>query len=162
MVYACGVFANAGNYKGFGDSKFVPNIEMEKLETLVKNAKFCTEDLWNNVKKPMFSLSEREKSLGMADKVCSYFISNGNGNNCSCMYLKGITTYFSSNCTMEDSEIVSKWLQTKHVECYNLRTFKTVVDGVNVYDICLASVDSGTESGLTIEEVTFEGHKFKV
>ena len=27
MLYAAGVFTNMGNYKGFGDSKFVPGIE---------------------------------------------------------------------------------------------------------------------------------------
>lgn len=76
---------------------------------------------------------------------------------------QGVTTYFSANCTMEDSEIVNKWLKTKHIECYNVRTFKTVEnDGTKVYDVCLASVDIGTESGLTVDEETFEGCKFKV
>ncbi|GLV40147.1 Dipeptidyl aminopeptidase III [Carabus blaptoides fortunei] len=143
QVYACGVFANAGNYKGFGDTKFVPNIDVDKMDALVIEGNFCAKELWEKCRKPMFSLDEREKSLGMNDK--------------------GITTYFSANCTMEDSEMVNKWLKTKHIECYNVRTFKTVEnDGTKVYDVCLASVDFGTQCGLTVDEETFDGCKFKV
>lgn len=71
MVYACGVFANAGNYKGFGDTKIVPNIELSQMEKLMLEITQDSEltDLWNKCKSKMFSLEEREKNLGMNDKV---------------------------------------------------------------------------------------------
>ena len=31
-----GFYANMGNYKGFGDCKFIPGLEKDKLELLVK------------------------------------------------------------------------------------------------------------------------------
>ncbi len=44
----------------------------------------------------MYSLSEREKQLGMGDK--------------------GITKYFSPNCDTSDSDIVNKYLKAKSIE----------------------------------------------
>ena len=63
LVYCSGFYGNMGNYKGFGDSKFVPNMEPERMELLVKssqaykNSPEVMETLWQSVKVPMFSLS---------------------------------------------------------------------------------------------------------
>lgn len=71
--------------------------------------------------------------------------------------------HFSKNCTMADSDIVNEWLKSKHIECRNVRTFKSFdSNNVPVYDICLASVDRGACSGITVEEEEFKGCKFKV
>ena len=67
FVYCSGFYGNMGNYKGFGDSKFVPNMEEERMEMLVKASKAyktnpeLMEKLWQSVKTQMFSLSDREK-----------------------------------------------------------------------------------------------------
>ena len=69
------MFANAGNYKGFGDSKFIPNLPQDKFETVVKlSANYqkqpkIIQDLWNNCKNSIYSLPEKEKILGFWDKV---------------------------------------------------------------------------------------------
>ncbi len=44
----------------------------------------------------MYSLSEREKQLGLGEK--------------------GVTKYFSPNCDTSDSDIVNKYLKAKSIE----------------------------------------------
>lgn len=36
---ALGIYTNMGNYKGFGDSKIVPNITAETFDKIVKSSK---------------------------------------------------------------------------------------------------------------------------
>lgn len=148
MVYACGFFGNAGNYKGMGDTKFVPNLDCDKFELVVKaSAAYKTqtdaiENLWNKCKKPIYQLTNRTKSLGLSDH--------------------GVTTYFSDNCTKEDSDLVNDWLKLKKIEGYICRTFKTVVDGKATFDIKLASVEQGAKEGITHEPEEYKGATFKI
>ncbi len=93
-VYCSGFLCNMGNYKGFGDSKFVPNVTADKFEAIIKSSAAYQADkegmmeLWESVKDKMYSLSEREKQLGLGKK--------------------GVTTYFSDNCDQADSDKVNK------------------------------------------------------
>lgn len=148
MVYACGFFANAGNYKGMGDTKFVPNLDFDKFEAIVKGSqayqtqKKEIDDLWLKCKTPIYNLTDRTKSLGLAEK--------------------GITTYFSDNCTADDSDLVNEWLKHKKLEAYICRTFKTEIDGQKTYDIRLASVEKNEKNGITIPAEEFKGSTFLV
>lgn len=80
MVYTSGLFANAGNYKGFGDSKFIPNLPAEKFEFLVKSSKAYDNDpalmstLWEKSKKALYSIYDGVKSLGFPEKVIMRFL----------------------------------------------------------------------------------------
>ena len=80
LVYAGGFFANSGNYKGFGDTKFIPNLSKGSFELIVKASKAYESDgthiqkLWENTKNVMYSVAPRLTSLGLADKV-SYYLS---------------------------------------------------------------------------------------
>lgn len=149
QVYACGFLANAGNYKGMGDSKIVPNLDEAKFEAVVKCSTAYKANeaviggLWEKTRKAIFLLTERTKTLGLCDQ--------------------GITTYFSSNVTREDTELISEWMKENKFEAYICRTFKTVgADGKVVYDIKLASAEEGEKEGLTKGEVEYKGCWFKI
>jgi len=143
FVYCSGFLSNMGNYKGFGDSKFVPNMPVETLDTLVKASEAYKADqgvvggLWEEVKGPMYSLKDLEKQLGLGKK--------------------GITKYFTPNCDLEDSELVNRFFKTKSLEGYINRVIKTVEGGKTCYEIR----NAGVADTVQIEE-DFEGCKMKV
>ncbi|XP_046658492.1 dipeptidyl peptidase 3 [Homalodisca vitripennis] len=148
LVYACGVFANSGNYKGFGDSKIIPGLPQEKLEEIVQVSGAYSKQpklfksLWDNCKSGIYSLNDKDRSLGFWDK--------------------GVTTYFSSNCTIEDSKIIKAYLTQIKMEAYNCRTFKTTEEGKTVYEIRLASAQTGVDSSFMPAEAEFQGCVFRV
>lgn len=148
-MYACGFYANAGNYKGMGDTKFVPNLEEETFGDIVTASKAnqaqgdVIKELWTKCKGPIYSLTDDTKSLGL----------NG----------QGVTTYFSDNCTKEDSVLVNEWLKSKKIEGYICRTFKTVTElGQSTYEIKLASVEKGSQEGITLGAEEYKGAVFKI
>nr|XP_046265769.1 dipeptidyl peptidase 3 isoform X2 [Scatophagus argus] len=126
LVYAAGLYANMGNYKSFGDTKFIPNLPKEKLNALVRACQAFQEQptemeaLWDSCSCPMYSLEDRQKQLGLGDK--------------------GITTYFSGNCCLEDAEVAQKFLDSKKLSAYNTRLFKKDNGGKPCYEVRLASV----------------------
>ncbi|XP_053986648.1 dipeptidyl peptidase 3 [Hylaeus volcanicus] len=151
LVYTCGIFANAGNYKSFGDSKIIPNLPKEKLEAILKVSKAYKdnskniEDIWNKIKDVMYSIKGKLKSLGLGDK--------------------GVTTYFSANCTDKDADLVNEFMQEKGLESYNARCFKTVDEtgkNMDTYEIRLASVKTDTDPSVTLPEEVFKKAKFKI
>lgn len=148
LVYTSGIFTNAGNYKGFGDSKFVPNLPAAKFEAVIKCSEvYCREpkvmqSLWDRCKDAIYLLKEGVKSLGFHDK--------------------GTTTYFSSNCTLEDANLVTQFLKHKSMEAYNSRVFKTVEDGIPTYEIRLASVETGCDPDVTQKDVDCMGCRFRI
>ncbi|KAB0803489.1 hypothetical protein PPYR_00459 [Photinus pyralis] len=128
FVYAAGVFSNAGNYKGFGDTKIVPAIEPERLEEVLKLSPVWSDlqSIWNcfNLKERLYDLSQGRTCLGFPPDGC--------------------TTYFSANCTSEDNARVLSWLKKLNLELYNTRCFKKVLPGDSIeYEIRLASEDIG-------------------
>jgi len=143
LVYCCGFYGNMGNYKGFGDSKFIPNLDQDRLELLIKNSQAYKdnpeelEKLWQMVKGPMFSLTDQQKQLGLGKK--------------------GVTKYFTPNCDSSDSELVNRFMKTKNLEGYINRVIKTEDAGKIVYEIRHAAVE---EKELYREE--FENCIFKV
>ncbi|KAL4238740.1 bifunctional diacylglycerol diphosphate phosphatase/phosphatidate phosphatase [Mactra antiquata] len=131
LTYAAAFYSNAGNYKSFGDSKIIPNLPKDKFETVV----FCSaaaqsnsdevKKLWNSVSDRMYLLGDREKELGFGEK--------------------GITTYYSSNCDLQDAEVAQEFLTQMNLSAYNTRLFKKEACGSNnvEYEVCLASAQTG-------------------
>jgi dipeptidyl-peptidase-3 len=144
MVYCSGIYANMGNYKGFGDSKIIPNLPVEQFEALVKaSASYAANPesfgaLWDSLRCSMYVLTDRQKQLGLGSK--------------------GVSTYFSDNCDQEDSDKINKYFKEKNIEGYINRAFKTLsADGKVTYEIRNAAVESKV-----VSEEEFEGSMFKV
>lgn len=143
LVYCSGVYANMGNYKGFGDSKIIPNIVADRFEALVRSSKAWADDretmevIWSSCKDAIYSLTDKEKQLGLADK--------------------GVSTYFSANCEQVDADRINRFFKAKQIEGYINRAFKTTADGKTRYEIRNAG---GAQSTTTAEE--FEGADFAV
>jgi hypothetical protein len=51
--------------------------------------------------------------------------------------LQGTTTYFSSNCTLDDANLVAQLLKHRNMEACNSRVFKTVENGIPTYEVNL-------------------------
>ncbi|XP_046567145.1 LOW QUALITY PROTEIN: dipeptidyl peptidase 3-like [Haliotis rubra] len=150
LMYAAGFYCNMGNYKSFGDSKFIPNLPKEKMEKLILNSAAAAADpgsiqsLWSSVQDRMYSLAARDKELGLGEK--------------------GTTTYFSENCDKRDGEIAQEFMNKLDLSPYNTRLFKTEDKRTSlpVYEIRLASVEttaSGDIPGVKSENGLGE-HKF--
>ncbi|KAJ3589221.1 hypothetical protein NHX12_010068 [Muraenolepis orangiensis] len=125
LVYAAGLYANMGNYKSFGDTKFIPNLPKDRLKALVFASQAFQEQpsemeaLWDSCSSALFSLEDRQKQLGLGKK--------------------GITTYFSGNCDLEDAELAQKFLDSRKLSAYNTRLFKKENGAKMCYEVRLAS-----------------------
>jgi len=154
LVYSCGIFANAGNYKAMGDTKIIPNLSKNAFETIVKASKAYRnnpgeiQNIWNNISNVLYSLDGKLKSLGLGEK--------------------GVTTYFSANCTKEDADKINEFMQHNGLESYNARCFKTTVydtaskKNIDVYEIRLASVETSDDPKITLPEETYGNARFKI
>nr|XP_058946241.1 dipeptidyl peptidase 3-like isoform X1 [Pocillopora verrucosa] len=153
LIYAAAFYGNVGNYKSFGDTKFVPDLPKEKLESVVfsskaykKNAK-RVEQLWGDCGDKMYSLTPKCRQLGLGEQ--------------------GLSTYYSSNCAKADAELAQEFMKEKDIETYNTRLFKEEKDGHVTYILRIASVAKTAEPypGADGEEdkvVTVLGsHEFK-
>ena len=143
LVYSSGVFANMGNYKGFGDSKIIPNLPKEKLEAIVKASKAFEQDaagvqaIWDSCSEQIYSISDRLAQLGLG--------------------AKGVTKYLSDNCDQEDSDLINRYFKQAKMEGYINRVIKTTTnEGKTKYEIRNAAVKDGVLSKEEFEGAIFE------
>ena len=121
LMYCAAFFGNMGNYKSFGDTKFVPSLAANKMLAFLSagaadGAK--VDRLWRRCVVRMYSLPPRQRQLGL-----------GRAN--------GISTYFSANCEAADADLAGRFLTSIGLSPYNTRLFKDD-DG---YTVLLASAE---------------------
>nr|XP_054758052.1 dipeptidyl peptidase 3-like [Lytechinus pictus] len=152
LTFAAAFYSNLGNYKSFGDTKFVPNLPQDKFEAVIHASKAYAEDpksmqtQWDRCKHQLYSVEKREQQLGLGDE--------------------GITTYFSDNCTQLDAELAKKFMISEDISAYNTRLMKTVDDTQRVtYEVRLASALTTSEDGecdIKLGCYDFQGTTFNV
>lgn len=74
LVYVAGFYDNGGNYKSFGDAKFIPDVEPGKLRALLEKSKAFAKNpdllgIYDRIEDRLFSLDEKHLLLGYPDKV---------------------------------------------------------------------------------------------
>uniref|UniRef100_A0A6Q2XKX7 Dipeptidyl peptidase 3 n=1 Tax=Esox lucius TaxID=8010 RepID=A0A6Q2XKX7_ESOLU len=114
-----------------------PEEYQEKLKALVWQSQAFhdspseMEALWDSCSTLLFSLADRQKQLGLGDK--------------------GITSYFSGNCFLEDAELAQRFLDSKNLSAYNTRLFKKKSEGKTCYEVRLASAVENGETGTSLD-----------
>lgn len=126
LEYASQVLSNLGNYKSFGDTKFVPRVSKEAVEKMVISVPEVM-DLWESVKDAIWS-TEDEK------KVLLGFETDGH-----------TTTYYGGNVSKEVIEAVQEVVSKEGILAENSRLFKT---GEGEYEFRIASAEESGPEGV--------------
>jgi len=149
ILYVATFYNNMGNYKSFGDTKFIPAVGPEKFELFLSYSKACPlklTELWSECCDRMYSLTPRQRQMGLGET-------------------KGITTYFSANCNAADAKLANSFLDSIELSAYNTRLFKSDDDNNNgtassSYTIRLASSSKEEYEGKRVYE--YEGKTFTI
>ena len=117
------MFQNCGNYRAFGDSKFVPEIPPQDLKDILKQSECykthpeIVENIWTHIEKEIYCEEEPFKILGFRDD-------------------NGTTSYYSSNITSADAKKVDDFCQATKISPLNTRLIKL---GESEYELRIAS-----------------------
>ena len=117
------MFENCGNYKSFGDTKFVPEVPAEDLSSVLKKAecykshKDIVDSIWERIEKEIYTEEDPFRIIGFRDN-------------------NGTTSYYSANITSEEAKKVDEFCQSIKLSPLNTRLFK-ISD--TEYDLKIAS-----------------------
>jgi len=130
---------NSGNYRGFGDTKFIPELDQAKFDTIVEQSNSRNSKIiWSAIKSTVYDPNPGQ--LGFSDKG-------------------GSSSYYTPNVTEADTEMIKRFLASKgwtdaHI---NSRLWK---NSDNQFEIKVASV---LDSELKIAgDYEFEGNLIKI
>ncbi|KAJ6234065.1 dipeptidyl peptidase 3 [Anaeramoeba flamelloides] len=107
LLYYFSVFLhNSGNYRGFGDAKIVPKVGPEVLEKLiaVSPKKEVLTPIFERIQKPMFSINEKDQSLGFP--------------------YQNVSSYYSPDITKEDIDVSEKFMKEQNMLPLTSRLWK--------------------------------------
>lgn len=122
LEYASQFLSNLGNYKSFGDSKFIPRITPEEFEKVITQSGVSKES-YDAVKSGIYDINEKTALLG--------FPSDGH-----------VSGYYFGNISKPDVVAIKKILGERKVYFENVRIRK-VSD--KEFDIIVASADQKNE-----------------
>jgi dipeptidyl-peptidase III len=126
LDYAAQFLGNSGNYKSFGDSKFIPRLPKSQLEAIAKVTP-QSKELWGKFKDDIYESKDAGyMHLGYPDAG-------------------HLSTYYpdSPDITKEEITIVSDFLESKKLLPENTRIRK-IKDG---FEVLIASAQSNPASG---------------
>lgn len=75
LVYASTFYSNMGNYKSFGDTKFIPAVTADKMKAFVdcseayKKDRQAIDSIWEAIGEKMYSLKPFERQIGFPPEV---------------------------------------------------------------------------------------------
>jgi len=124
MAYASAVFNNCGNFRSFGDTKFVPELDSAAFRKIFESSLAYTthraviEDIWGRIEREVYTEEEPHQSIGFPDK-------------------NGVTSYYSANVTSDDAKFIDEFCQAQKISPLNTRLFKSA-DG-KTFDLRIAS-----------------------
>ena len=111
LAYSAGIFLNCGNYKSFGDTKFVPEVTEEVFENFVHssnawvNHRALVEDILKSIKIQIFDYSGKYKKIGFPNE-------------------DGFSGYYSSNLKKSEVQKIAKFFQIINLSELNTRIIK--------------------------------------
>lgn len=145
VVYAAAFLANMGNYKSFGDIKFIPRCSCEAFDAII-DVVVCSQDqsdapeylrsLYMKCKDHIFSSDEPVQHLGFRPNAYS--------------------AYYSSGMSKADIELVQRFMNHKRIAGWNTRVKKIGND--STFEVWKAAVNQQE----LIEFEDFEGAKIRV
>ena len=152
LMYAAAFYGNLGNYKSFGDTKFVPACPASKFQMFLDASdawpKTKVQALFSQCAARMYSLPPRQRELGLGAA-------------------KGISTYFSANCEEKDAAIAGRFLESLNLSPYNTRLLKSSSGEYTILlasSICTNAADAAADDpiGALCRKHRFEGKSFVI
>jgi dipeptidyl-peptidase-3 len=118
LAYSAAVFQNCGNYKSFGDTKFVPELAPSKFFSIVHQSKgyqshgLIIDMLLSLIEVEVFTESEPYHHIGFKDS-------------------NGCTSYYSGDMTEKEAKTIDDFCKKEKISPLNTRLFK-INDTVNL------------------------------
>jgi dipeptidyl-peptidase-3 len=140
VMYAATFFSNMGNYKSFGDTKFIPRIDSTAFFRVIEASVAYKTDrafitgLWEKCKDKIYSLESRDRQLGLGADA-------------------GVSAYFDEKITEKDAAFIQRFLDSENISPYNTRLFFNK-DGN--YEVRVASEEVKPSKFYTFEDKTIE------
>ena len=124
MAYSSAVFNNCGNFRSFGDTKFVPELDSEAFVKIFKSSAAYTthqdviDNIWSRISHEVYTEEDPHQHIGFPDK-------------------KGVTSYYSANVTSDDAKFIDDFCQAESISPLNTRLFKSA--DCKTFDLRIAS-----------------------